>query len=39
MQTGVRKGTVENALSERAPTAHLLFGLLSACMQHGIKKI
>ena len=33
------KSTVENALSERDPTAYLCFGMLSACIQHSIKKM
>ena len=33
------KRTVENEKSEREPTAYLLFGLLSACIQHSIKEI
>ena len=33
------KRTVKNALSEREPTAYQLFGLLSACTQHGIKRL
>ena len=33
------KWTVKNPLSEQQPTAYQRFGLLSACTQHGIKRV
>ena len=39
VQSGACKAHRENALPEREPTAYQLFGLLSACGPHGIKRV